>query len=101
MKSKIEKLLFSEVCKLAAKRGQLPGLTVRKAATAIFEEIVEQLKANKSVSMKEFGTFFTRFVPGRKVPCRPGSSDLKILPAHLKPKIKFSNIVTRRINESF
>ena len=101
MKPKQEKILFSEVCRVVAKRLRVRQNATRKIVTTFFSEIVNLLCANKRIVIMNFGAFSVRSTPARKVPQRPNDPTIRFIPAHQMPRFKYSPKVTRKINESY
>ncbi len=101
MIAKSEKIFFSEVCKLVAKKLRVRQNLTQKIAATLFSEIVNQLCVNKRIVVVNFGAFSVRSTPARKVPQIPNDPTIRFTPAHQMPRFKFSKKVTRKINESY
>lgn len=101
MRSKPEKLLFSEVCKVVAKKHRIQQNTTRKIVTAFCSEIVNQLCANKRIVIMNFGVFSVRSTAARKAPQITKDTTIRFTPANQMPRFKFAKQVTRKINESY
>jgi nucleoid DNA-binding protein len=101
MRSKPEKLLFLEVCKVVAKKLRVRQNLTKQIAATIFSEVVNQLCVNKRIVIVNFGVFSVRSTPARKFPQKPGDTTIRFSPARQMPRFKFAKQVTRKINESY
>ena len=96
-----ERRLFSEVCRVVAKKLRVRQDLTKQIAATLFSEIIKQLCANKRIVIVNFGVFSVRSTPARKAPQMPGDTTIRFSPAHQMPRFKFSKKVTRKINESY